>query len=341
MTGRIRFTHAEVAKMLEVLRDLNAMPKRPIIQGLTDDLNASPDRSGDGQVPVQYSQVHTWFQNRRYTQKRRGERPPAQGKMLPTGAEAQHPASYRVQSSCPSNSESQSGNASSDCGLVQLEAKSPTNGAWFDVAAILSYRFSETGDQEIQVWFSGFGAEEEEWINVCKSVRLRSLPCIDTECVGVLPGDLILCYQVRKEQALYFDAHVLEVERRTHDLRGCRCSFLVRYDHDHSEEMVPLRKVCRRPSADVKIDIVIDDSLAEPKAQKSHKRMDTNPDEVTVVPGPPNQGGRSDKLAAPLLITPDSTHRDSVADEQMGDIEAAPKGEATSKAHGDKMNVGA
>ena len=57
MTGRIRFTHAEVAKMLEVLRDLNAMPKRPIIQGLTDDLNASPDRSGDGQVPVQYSQV--------------------------------------------------------------------------------------------------------------------------------------------------------------------------------------------------------------------------------------------------------------------------------------------
>lgn len=50
--------------------------------------------------------------------------------------------------------------------------------------------------QEVQVWFSGFGAEEEEWINVCKSVRLRSLPCIATECVDVLPGDLILCYQV-------------------------------------------------------------------------------------------------------------------------------------------------
>uniref|UniRef100_A0A453Q869 Homeobox domain-containing protein n=1 Tax=Aegilops tauschii subsp. strangulata TaxID=200361 RepID=A0A453Q869_AEGTS len=262
--GRIRFTLAEVVKMEEVLNNLKAMPKRPVIQGLTDDFNASPDRSGDDKVPVQYNQVHTWFQNRRYKQKRRGKRPPARGKkMLPTGAEAQHPASYRVQSSSPSNSESQSGNTSSDGGLVQLEAKSPRNGAWYDVAAIQSCRFSETGEQEVQVWFSGFGAEEEEWINVCKSVRLRSLPCIATECVGVLPGDLILCYQEGKEQALYFDAHILQVERRTHDIRGCRCSFLVRYDHDHSEEIVPLRKVCRRPCADVKIDIVIDDSLAE------------------------------------------------------------------------------
>uniref|UniRef100_A0A453Q8A8 Homeobox domain-containing protein n=1 Tax=Aegilops tauschii subsp. strangulata TaxID=200361 RepID=A0A453Q8A8_AEGTS len=194
--GRIRFTLAEVVKMEEVLNNLKAMPKRPVIQGLTDDFNASPDRSGDDKVPVQYNQVHTWFQNRRYKQKRRGKRPPARGKkMLPTGAEAQHPASYRVQSSSPSNSESQSGNTSSDGGLVQLEAKSPRNGAWYDVAAIQSCRFSETGEQEVQVWFSGFGAEEEEWINVCKSVRLRSLPCIATECVGVLPGDLILCYQ--------------------------------------------------------------------------------------------------------------------------------------------------
>ncbi|KAF7081760.1 hypothetical protein CFC21_085671 [Triticum aestivum] len=315
-----RFTHREVAKMEEVLRDLNAMPQRPVIQALTDEFNTSSHRSGNGKVPVQYKQVHTWFQNRRYTQKRRGERPPARGKMLPTGAEAQHPASYWVQSSCPSNA----GNTSSDGGLVQLEAKSPRNGAWYDVAAIQSCRLSETGDQEVQVWFSGFGAEEEEWINVCKSVRLRSVPCIATECVGVLPGDLILCYQEGKEQALYFDAHVLEVERRTHDIRGCRCSFLVRYDHDHSEEIVPLRKVCRRPSSDVKIDIVIDHSLAEKKAQKPHKRMDMNPDEVTVVPSPPYQGGPSDNLAASLLVMPDGIHNDSVADVQMGDTEAAP-----------------
>lgn len=41
--------------------------------------------------------------------------------------------------------------------------------------------------------------------------------------------------QEGKEQALYFDAHVLDVQRRRHDIRGCRCRFLVRYDHDQSE----------------------------------------------------------------------------------------------------------
>lgn len=41
--------------------------------------------------------------------------------------------------------------------------------------------------------------------------------------------------QEGKEQALYFDAHVLDAQRRRHDVRGCRCRFLVRYDHDQSE----------------------------------------------------------------------------------------------------------
>ncbi|KAL6001778.1 hypothetical protein ACLOJK_041756 [Asimina triloba] len=56
-----------------------------------------------------------------------------------------------------------------------------------------------------------------------------------------------------KEQALYFDAHVLDAQRRRHDVRGCRCRFLVRYDHDQSEEIVPLRKICRRPETDYRL----------------------------------------------------------------------------------------
>ena len=44
--------------------------------------------------------------------------------------------------------------------------------------------------------FAGFGEEEDEWVNVKTGVRLRSLPCEATECVAVLPGDLILCFQV-------------------------------------------------------------------------------------------------------------------------------------------------
>ena len=44
-----------------------------------------------------------------------------------------------------------------------------------------------------------------------------------------------IIFQEGKEQALYFDARVLDAQRRRHDVRGCRCRFLVRYDHDSSE----------------------------------------------------------------------------------------------------------
>lgn len=50
--------------------------------------------------------------------------------------------------------------------------------------------------QEVLVRFAGFGSEEDEWVNVRKNIRPRSLPCESSECVAVLPGDLILCFQV-------------------------------------------------------------------------------------------------------------------------------------------------
>lgn len=50
--------------------------------------------------------------------------------------------------------------------------------------------------QEVLVRFAGFGPEEDEWVNVRRNVRPRSLPCESSECVAVLPGDLILCFQV-------------------------------------------------------------------------------------------------------------------------------------------------
>lgn len=52
------------------------------------------------------------------------------------------------------------------------------------------------GFQEVLVRFAGFGNEEDEWVNVRKHVRQRSLPCESSECIVVLPGDLILCFQV-------------------------------------------------------------------------------------------------------------------------------------------------
>ncbi|GFZ05517.1 similar to DNA-BINDING TRANSCRIPTION FACTOR 2 [Actinidia rufa] len=145
------------------------------------------------------------------------------------------------------------GRTVSDNSQMEFEAKSARDGAWYDVALFLSHRSLDTGDPEALVRFTGFGSEEDEWVNIRKHVRQRSLPCESSECVAVLPRDLVLCFQEVKEQALYFDAHVLDAQRRRHDVRGCRCRFLVRYDHDQSEEIVPLRKVCRRPETDYRL----------------------------------------------------------------------------------------
>ena len=40
--------------------------------------------------------------------------------------------------------------------------------------------------------------------------------------------------QEANKQALYYDACVVDVERRKHDIRGCRCKFVVQYEHSGS-----------------------------------------------------------------------------------------------------------
>lgn len=38
--------------------------------------------------------------------------------------------------------------------------------------------------------------------------------------------------QDRENQAIYCDAHVVEIQRRFHDVGDCRCIFVVRYDEE-------------------------------------------------------------------------------------------------------------
>ncbi|RVX04026.1 Protein SAWADEE homeodomain-like 2 [Vitis vinifera] len=203
--------------------------------------------------------------------------------------------------------------APSDSSQMEFEAKSARDGAWYDVAAFLSHRYLDTSDPDVLVRFAGFGPEEDEWVNVKRNVRQRSLPCESSECVVVIPGDLILCFQEGKEQALYYDAHVLDAQRRRHDVRGCRCRFLVRYDHDQSEvlpldvvlawifkilsssflwlrflEIVPLRKVCRRPETDYRLQQLhasnesgsVDQQKPEPSYGGSISRIFPTPPEM-------------------------------------------------------------
>ncbi|KAJ1409809.1 SAWADEE domain [Sesbania bispinosa] len=129
---------------------------------------------------------------------------------------------------------------------LEFEARSSKDGAWYDVDTFLAHRLLSTGEAEVHVRFVGFGAEEDEWVNVKNSVRERSVPFENTECSNLKVGDPVLCFQERRDQAIYYDAHIVEIQRRMHDIRGCRCLILIRYDHDNSEEKVHLRRLCRR-----------------------------------------------------------------------------------------------
>ncbi|KAJ4799993.1 hypothetical protein LUZ62_051239 [Rhynchospora pubera] len=261
-----RFTQNEVVEMEACLQEgNNAIPPREVMNSLAEKFSSSAERVG--KVAVQPKQVWNWFQNRRHQ-----HRAKALGKAvgrtiappipIPMGAQFQPEESISFASSSQHVAASASGVIGGS--QMEFEAKSARDGAWYDVSAFLSHRSFDTGDPEVRVRFSGFGMEEDEWVNVAKCVRQRSLPCESAECVAVLPGDLILCFQEGKEQALYFDAHVLDAQRRRHDVRGCRCRFLVRYDHDGAEEIVPLRKVCRRPETDYRLQILQASRLGRP-----------------------------------------------------------------------------
>lgn len=250
-----RFTPTEVTEMETILQEHNnSMPARELLVGLADRFSESKERKG--KITVQMKQVWNWFQNRRYAIRAKLSRNP--GKLSVSSMPRDDPMPGRnvpqpFVAPIPAPSVAGSGRSASENSIMEFEAKSGRDGAWYDVANFFSHRYLDTGDPEVLVRFAGFGPEEDEWVNVRKHVRQRSLPCESSECVAVLPGDLILCFQEGKEQALYFDAHVLDAQRRRHDVRGCRCRFLVRYDHDQSEEIVPLRKVCRRPETDYRL----------------------------------------------------------------------------------------
>ncbi|KAJ0967963.1 hypothetical protein J5N97_024880 [Dioscorea zingiberensis] len=293
-----RFTQNEVLEMEKLLQESNnSLPPRDITRILADKFSASADRAG--KIVVQPKQVLNWFQNRRYARRARSskgaEKLSISSMPRDDSVSTRNAASFVSVPSIARNS--------SDEVQVEFEAKSARDGAWYDIFAFISYRMYEAGDPEVLVRFVGLSEEEDEWINVLKCVRQRSLPCEPSECAVVLPGDLVLCFQEGKEQALYFDAHVLDAQRRRHDSRGCRCRFLVRYDHDQSEEIVPLRKVCRRPETDYRLKIFHtirasgavdtnaslpgsskDVNLALENLQKQPKPMDVNTEEVTILP---------------------------------------------------------
>ncbi|GAB2229901.1 hypothetical protein Droror1_Dr00014157 [Drosera rotundifolia] len=300
-----RFTQTEVAQMDAILQEhKNQLPAKEIIEGLADKFSKSAERAG--KITVQEKQVWNWFQNRRYSLRNRTARTSV--KLTVTSMPRDDVTSARTAPQAPQPVPAPyGGKNASENSQMEFEAKSSRDGAWYDVQAFLSHRYLEAGDHEVLVRFAGFGSEEDEWINVRKHVRQRSLPCESTECVAVIPGDLILCFQEGKEQALYFDAHVLDAQRRRHDVRGCRCRFLVRYDHDQTEEIVPLRKVCRRPETDYRLHAL----------HAANESASVDPKKAVVDPA------SSTNMRVPSSLEASAAHQRGTANPRVG-ITAAP-----------------
>ncbi|KAE9452323.1 hypothetical protein C3L33_15774, partial [Rhododendron williamsianum] len=121
-----------------------------------------------------------------------------------------------------------------DLSELEFEARS-SDGAWYDVDTFLTHRDLSSGEAEVLVRFVGFDAEGDEWVKVKTDIRERSLPLEDSECGKVKVGDLIVCFQEMGDEARYYDAHVIEIQKRMHDIRGCRCLFSIQYDHDNTK----------------------------------------------------------------------------------------------------------
>lgn len=131
---------------------------------------------------------------------------------------------------------------------LMFEALSSKDCAWYDVAVFLNFRVMYTGELAIRVRFSGFSHDEDEWVNARNGIRERSIPLVASECHKVKVGDLCLCYRANEDHALYSDAHVVRIERQSHDNDNCTCTFVVRFEYDNAEGELQCSEICIRPS---------------------------------------------------------------------------------------------
>lgn len=252
------FNKAEIGKMESLHKELG---EGSLCVHFCDRLARQFSRTlhRSGKPAIQWDQVQDWFKKKQQSCKAKqtilhSKLHSLTPKASFSNSEPNKSAPPKVIASLPNNGPQTStapkvtNEKSQDLSELEFEAKSTRDGAWYDVSLFLTHRVLSSGEPEVRVRFVGFGSEEDEWVNVKTGVRERSLPLEPSECDSVKEGDIVLCFQDRKDQAIYFDAHIVQIQRRLHDIRGCRCLFLVRYDHDNSEEKLPLRRLCRRPS---------------------------------------------------------------------------------------------
>ncbi|XP_031118233.1 protein SAWADEE HOMEODOMAIN HOMOLOG 1-like isoform X2 [Ipomoea triloba] len=238
------FTEAEIQRMDCLLKESKEkVLDQDFCKKLAKVFNRSKGRAG--KPIVKWTEVQNWFQNRQQNCLQT-DTPADAFKVLPDVTEPNH--LDKAKENSPVQNGVYIAEKVPDLTELEFEARSSKDGAWYDIDSFLSHRYLSSGDAEVLVRFIGFGEEEDEWINIRKSVRERSIALEHSECSKVRVRDRVLCFQEKKDQARYFEAQVTEIQKRLHDIRGCRCLFTIRYVHDSTEETVRLRRLCFRPS---------------------------------------------------------------------------------------------
>lgn len=72
-----------------------------------------------------------------------------------------------------------------------------------DRCLLNSFNYISCLFQEALLRYDGYGSEEDEWVSIVQNLRLRSFPCEETECVLLLPGDPVLCFQVCRSTYMF------------------------------------------------------------------------------------------------------------------------------------------
>ncbi|KAI3454100.1 hypothetical protein Pfo_010763 [Paulownia fortunei] len=221
------FTKTEVQKMEQLLDESKEQSlDEDFFKKLARIFNRSSNRAE--KPALKWIEIQSWFQKKQQNRLLKETSFDA-AKKLPVVPEV------LTQKKATENPKMPEGEKGQDLSRMEFEARSAKDGAWYDVDSFLSHRFLSSGEIEVYVRYVGFGAEEDEWVSVRNDVRERSVALEHSECQKVKVGDLVVCFQERQDQARYYDAHVIEIQRRLHDIRGCRCLFLIRYDHDNTQ----------------------------------------------------------------------------------------------------------
>ncbi|XP_002515974.2 protein SAWADEE HOMEODOMAIN HOMOLOG 1 isoform X1 [Ricinus communis] len=234
------FTLAEMVEMENIYKELGEESlDSEFCERLATSFSFTANRAG--KPAITWEQVQSWFEDRQKESRPRVSPSPLSLKLFVDLSNA------KISSDAPESSRNSKGKVT-DLSELIFEARSSRDNAWYDVAAFLNYRVLSTGELEARVRFSGFRNTDDEWVNVKRAVRERSIPLEPSECHRVKVGDLVLCFRERFDQAVYCDAHVVGIQRRPHEAASCRCIFVVRYDHDNTEEAAQLERLCCRPT---------------------------------------------------------------------------------------------